>query len=96
MSTQEALALLEQLDTYISGDESNNDDFQIDNVNLQKASSSKNSDSNHMEHCANVVSPVPKSGRSCGHGRKQIQGKTYRIFVMAVVTISAAVLFELR
>ena len=40
-------------------------------MNLQKASTSEISDSNVVEHFANVISPVPKSGRSCGHKRTQ-------------------------
>ena len=36
MSTQEALILLEQLDSYISGDDSNDEGFRVNNVNLQK------------------------------------------------------------
>ena len=67
MSTRETLALLEQSETYISGDSSNDEDFCVDNVNLQKASSSESSDNNAVEHCANVISPVPKSICSCGH-----------------------------
>ena len=71
LSTQGALALLEQLDTYIRVDDSNVEDFHADDVNIQKASSSERIDSNPVEHCANVISLVPKSGRSCGHGRTQ-------------------------
>ena len=66
LRTQEALTLLEQLDTYISDDDSNDEDFRVDNVNLQKALSSESSDSN-----ANVISPVPKPGRSYGHRQMQ-------------------------
>lgn len=74
LSTQEALALLEQLDSDISGDDSNDEDFRLDNVNLQNSSSSESSDSDAVEHSTNVISPViPKSGRS--RGRRRSQGR---------------------
>ena len=52
---------MEQFYSYISGDDNNDEDFLVDNVNLQKASSSEGSDSNAVENCANVIFPVPKS-----------------------------------
>ena len=75
LSTQEAFALLEQLHSYISGCDSSDEDFRVDNVNLQKASSPDSSDSNDIEHCINVISPVPESRRSCGHGQTQRRRK---------------------
>ena len=57
---QMAIALLEQLDSYISDDDSNDEDFCVDNINLQKASSSKSSDSKAGDHCINVISPIRK------------------------------------
>ena len=98
LSTQEVLALLEQLDSYISGDDSNNEDFRVDNVNLQKASSFESSDSNIVEHCVNVISPVHQNILLDIGGRKG-EGKTYQIFLMSAVTIStlhAVALFGLR
>ena len=56
LSVQEALALLEQLDSDISGDDSIDEDFHVDNVNLPNASYSESSDSNAVEHCANGIS----------------------------------------
>ena len=54
-----------------SADDSKDEDFYDDNVNLQKASTSESSENNAVEHCANVISPIPKSGRSCRYGRTQ-------------------------
>ena len=77
MSTEKCLTFQAHLDSYITGDDNDDEDFSVANVNLQKASSSESSDSNAAEHCANAISPVPKSGRSCGHGRKQGRRKNY-------------------
>ena len=71
LSTKEAFALPEQLDSYISNDDRNDEDFRVDDVNLQKESSSESSDSNAVEHCVNVISPVPKSEHSFGHRRTE-------------------------
>ena len=50
LSTQKTLAVLEQLDSYINGDDSNDEDFRVDNVNLRKASFSESNDNNAVEH----------------------------------------------
>ena len=68
LNTQETLAPLEQLDSNISGDDSSDEDFSVDNVN----SSSESSDSDSVEHYANMIPLViPKIGRPCGHARRQ-------------------------
>ena len=74
LSTQEAFDLQEQFDSYIKGDDKNDEDFRVDNVNLRKTSS-ESSDSNAVEHCVNVIVSVPKSGRSCGHGQTKRRRK---------------------
>ena len=68
MSTQEAVALLQQLDSEISGDDSifvTFENFRVDNLNLQNASSSESSDSDAVEHCAS------NQDICCRHGRTQ-------------------------
>ena len=98
LSTKEAFALPEQLDSYISNDDRNDEDFRVDDVNLQKESSSESSDSNAVEHCVNVISPVHQNILLDIGGRKG-EGKTYQIFVMSAVTISTlhvVALFGLR
>ena len=68
LSTQDALAVLEQLDSDISGDDNYDEDFRVDNMNLENISCSENSDRDIVERSANVISPVnPKSGHSRGH-----------------------------
>ena len=70
MSKQEALDLLEQFDSDISGDGSNDEGFRDDNMNLQNGSSPENNDSDAVEHSANVISLVIlKFGRSRRHGQ---------------------------
>ena len=70
-NVKKVLALLEKLDSYISGYDSNDEVFRIANMNLQKVSFSKNSDSKAVEHCASVIFLVSKSGPSCEHGWSQ-------------------------
>ena len=55
LSSQDALALLEQLDSDIFGDDIDDEDFRVDNANLQNALPSENNDSYAVEHSANVL-----------------------------------------
>ena len=75
LRSQENLVLLEKLDSNISGEDSIFvifEDFRVDNVNVQNASSTESSDSDAVEHFVNVISTViPKSRCSCGHGQPQ-------------------------
>ena len=72
LNTDEVLALQEQWDSDIGDDDSNDEDFRVDNVNLQNASSSESSVSDALEYSANVIFPViPKSGHY--RGRVQMQ-----------------------
>ena len=51
--------------------DSNDEDFRVDNLSLQKTTPSESSGNNSVERDANTISPVPKSGRSCGQGLTQ-------------------------
>ncbi|XP_035221886.1 uncharacterized protein LOC118194791 [Stegodyphus dumicola] len=72
LSTQECLALLEQLESDISGDDSRDEDFNVD-VNLQNALLSESSDSDFEHNSGNVI-PMREAGSSCGPGRGQGRG----------------------
>ncbi|XP_035227220.1 uncharacterized protein LOC118199459 [Stegodyphus dumicola] len=72
LSTQECLALLEQLESDISGDDSSDEDFHVD-VNLQNALLSESSDSD-VEHNSGNVIPMREAGSSRGRGRGQGRG----------------------
>lgn len=72
------LAVLEQLDLDISGEASKFEDFLIDNLNSQNATSSVTSDSDAVEHSVNVISPLIRGsdhshgcGRTLGRGNNE-------------------------